>query len=53
MLDRTSVPNEYFKELSLENKIDGYSFYYGHEGPEPFSKYATILESTTIQNRLI
>lgn len=53
MLDLTSVSNEYFKDFSLENKIDGYSYYYGHEGPEPLSKYAINLDSVIIQKRLI
>ena len=52
MLDKTYVSNDKFKDLSKKNKIDLYSYYYGHSGNENLSKYAKNMKSVKIINEI-
>lgn len=53
MLDKDYVPMKYFKDLELEEKIDAYSYYYGHEGDEELSEYAVKMpEVKMLYNRI-
>lgn len=48
MLDKTYVPNNKFENLTNKDKIDAYSYYYGHSGDEKLSKYSEKMKSIKI-----
>ena len=48
MLDQTYVSNDKFKDLTKKNKIDLYSYYYGHSGNEKLEKYAKNMKKKII-----
>jgi len=52
MLDKTYVSNDKFQDLNKKNKIDLYSYYYGHSGYENLSKYAKKMKSVKIINEM-
>ena len=52
MLDKTYVSNDKFKDLTKKNKIDLYSYYYGHSGYENLGKYAKKMKSVKIINEI-
>ena len=48
MLDQTYISNNEFKGLTKKNKIDLYSYYYGHSGNKNLSKYAKNMKNVKI-----
>jgi hypothetical protein len=52
MLDKTYVSNDKFKDLTKKNKIDLYSYYYGHSDYENLGKYAKNMKSFKIINEI-
>ena len=50
MLDQTYISNNEFKGLTKKNKIDLYSYYYGHSGNKNLSKYAKNMKNVKIIN---
>lgn len=52
MISKTQIPVEYFNELKAGEKADAYSYYYGHKGKEPLSKYSKKMKGVKIiQNK--
>ena len=53
MLDKTYVSNDKFKDLSKKNKIDLYTYYYGHSENEKLEKYAKNMKSIKFIHKVI
>lgn len=53
IIDKTYVSNEKIRNLDKKNKIDAYSYYYGHKGNEKLSNYSKKIKFIKIIQKRI
>ena len=53
IIDKTYVSNEKVINLDKKNKIDAYSYYYGHKGNEKLSNYSKKIKFIKIIQKRI